>query len=43
MATQFGQLGEFDPDTDKFTEYEERMEFFFIANDVPEESRAKTV
>ena len=34
MASFFGQLGPFDPDTDKFCEYEERLTFFFEANNV---------
>ena len=36
MATQFGQFGQFDQEKDKFTEYEERKEFFFLTKNVAE-------
>ena len=42
MASTFGKLEPFDPTTDKFTDYHERLGFFFEANSVttPEKKKA---
>ena len=36
MATQIGQLPEFDPATGKIATYLERVELFFLANEMPD-------
>ena len=37
--TQFGQLPAYRPETEKITVYLERVELFFMANDIPDEKR----
>ena len=36
MATTFGQLQEFNPDSDSFSGYVERVNIFFTVNDIAE-------
>ena len=43
MSVHFGRIDEFNPDTDKFSEYEERLNFFFEANDVADLNKKKAI
>ena len=40
MATTLGQVPEFNPDTDSFAAYVERVNIFFTVNDVKTEKKA---
>ena len=39
VKTVFGQIQEFDPSSELFTVYMERVNLFFMANDVPVEKK----
>ena len=39
MATQYGQLHEFQPETESIGAYLERIDIFFQANDIQEQKR----
>ncbi len=43
MATVFGQLQEFDKDKEEWSQYAERLEYFFVANEVESHDRKKAI
>ena len=42
-GAQFGRIDEFQPSKETFTEYEERLNFFFEANDVVKDSKKRAI
>ncbi len=38
--TTIGKIEEFRPDTERFSAYLERVELFFVANDIPAEKKS---
>ena len=42
MAT-FGKIEEYNPDTDSWNEYVERLEHFFLANDIESKDKKKAI
>ena len=43
MASYFGKIDEFNPQKETFSEYEERLSFFFEANGVTEDSKKRAI
>ena len=41
--TSFGRIDEFSPDKDSWTDYAERLEYYFQANDIVDENKRKAV
>ena len=42
-GAQFGRIDEFQPAKETFTEYEERLNFFFEANDVTNDAKKRAI
>ena len=38
-TSTYGRLGEYNPESDDWTEYVEQMEYFFAANDIEAKSK----
>ena len=43
MATVYGTVSAFDPTTDKWSEYVERLQFYFTANGIKDDSKKHAV
>ena len=43
MATLLGHLGEFCPDKEEWTHYELRLKHYFVANEIEDASKQKSV
>ena len=43
MATIYGTVSEFNPATDEWSEYVERLQFYFTANEIKDNSKKRAV